>query len=250
MMIFFLFLTFCATPKTNFIISDFWRWLVVHMWVEVTFEIFTVVFVAYLYREMSIVSKAKAEPGTYFAVMLFFVTAVISVGNIFCLSAKPTGASALGSVFATNQVFPLIMLTLDAWKHTQIEELPEEGGETGKLHLVMGEVWLLFLGGNFWNVPDVGHSGSMINLPVIDYYEHAAFFTRGHAHGAIFSVKENIALASILYYVRHVVEPEVWCPNSVGTAFWSMNRGIARMMVLSMLPTGFYLFYQNINYGM
>ncbi len=59
-MVFFLFFTINMTPKTNFIISDYWRWLVVHMWVEVTFEIFTTVIVAYLYREMGIVSKAKA----------------------------------------------------------------------------------------------------------------------------------------------------------------------------------------------
>ena len=92
--------------------------------------------------------------------------------------------------------------------------------------------------------------GSMINLPVINYYEHATFFTGGHAHGAMFGVKGNIALASILYCVQHVVEPEDWCPNLVRTAFWSMNGGIALMMVLSMLPTGLYQFYQNIHYGM
>ena len=91
--------------------------------------------------------------------------------------------------------------------------------------------------------------GSMINLPVINYYEHATFFTGGHAHGAMFGVKGNIALASILYCVQHVVEPEDWCPNLVRTAFWSMNGGIALMMVLSMLPTGLYQFYQNIHHG-
>ncbi len=73
----------------------------------------------------------------------------------------------------------------------QIEELPEEGGETGKLQFVTGEVWLLFLGVHLWNVPGVGHSGSMLNLPVIDYYEHAAFFTGGHPYGALFDVNKK-----------------------------------------------------------
>merc|ERR1712169_144669 len=113
-----------------------------------------------------------------------------------------------------------------------------------------GEVWLFLLGVNFWNVLGAGLMGSMINLPVINYYEHATFFTGGHAHGAMFGVKGNMGLASILYCVQHVVEPEDWCPNLVRTAFWSMNGGIALMMVLSMLPTGLYQFYQNIHYGM
>ena len=35
------------TPETSFIFSDFWRRLVVHMWVEVAFEIFIIASVAY-----------------------------------------------------------------------------------------------------------------------------------------------------------------------------------------------------------
>jgi nitric oxide reductase subunit B len=80
--------------------------------------------------------------------------------------------------------------------------------------------------------------GSMINLPVINYYEHATFFTGGHAHGAMFGVKGNIALASILYCVQHVVEPEDWCPNLVRTASRSMNGGIALMMVFVSMNGG------------
>ena len=214
-----------------------------------TFGIFTIVFVSYWYREVSIVSTTKAVRVAHIPAMLCFLTAVIGVGHDFYWMAMPTGVIALGSVFSTTQVFPLILLTLDAWKHTQIEELAEEGKQTGKQQHVMGEVWLFLLGVNFWNVLGAGLMGSMINLPVINYYEHATFFTGGHAHGAMFGVKGNIALASILYCVQHVVEPEDWCPNLVRTAFWSMNGGIALMMVLSMLPTGLYQFYQNIHYG-
>ncbi len=65
-MVFFLFFAVYMTLRTNFIVSDFWRWLVVRMWVEVAFESFTTVIVAYLYREMGIVSKARAaQRATY-----------------------------------------------------------------------------------------------------------------------------------------------------------------------------------------
>ena len=90
--------------------------------------------------------------------------------------------------------------------------------------------------------------GSLINLPIINYCEHATFFTGGHAYGAMFGVQGNIALASILYGIQHTVAPEDCCPNLVRTASRSMNGGIALMMVLSMLPTGLYQFYQNIHW--
>jgi nitric oxide reductase subunit B len=220
------------------------------MWVEVTFEIFTTVVVAYLYREMGIISQNKAERATYIAVMLFFLTAVIGVGHNFYWIAKPTGVIALGSVFSTTQVFPLILLTLDAWKHMQMKELADEGKERGTQKNVMGEVWLFLLGVNFWNVAGAGLMGSMLNLPVINYYLHATYITAAHAHGAMFGVKGNIALASLLFCVQHLVEPEHWSPRLVKASFWCLNGGILTMMCLSLFPLGFYQFYQCIKYGL
>ena len=91
--------------------------------------------------------------------------------------------------------------------------------------------------------------GSVINLPVISCYEHAIFSARCYAHGAVFSVKGNISLASSLFCVRHLVKPEDWCPTLVRVTFWSMIGGIVLLMILSILPTGLYLFHQNIHYG-
>ena len=84
-----------------------------------------------------------------------------------------------GSVFSTTQVFPLIPLTLVAWKHTQIETLAEERKQTGKQQHVMEEVRLFLLGANFGYVFDAGLMGSLINLPVINYYEPATFSIAG-----------------------------------------------------------------------
>jgi len=249
-MVGFLFFSIKLTPKTNFIIADFWRWMVVHMWVEVTFEVFTTVVVAYLYREMGIISRSKAERATYIAVMLFFLTAVIGVGHNFYWIAKPTGVIALGSCFSTTQIFPLILLTLDAWKHMQMAEFAEEGCEKGKQTNIMKEVWLFLLGINFWNVVGAGILGSVVNLPIINYYEHATYLTGNHAHSAMFGVKGNVGLASVLFCVQHLVEKEHWSPRLVRMSFWCLNGGIALMMFLSMFPLGIYQMYINIKYGL
>merc|ERR1712000_39022 len=205
--------------------------------------------VAYLYREMGIISRAKAEMTTYIAVMLFFLTAVIGVGHNFYWIAKPTGVIAFGSCFSTTQVLPLILLTLDAWKHMQMSELAEEGIRKGKQKYIMEEVWLFLLGINFWNVVGAGLLGSVINLPIINYYEHATYITNNHAHGAMFGVKGNIALASMLFAVQHLVEKEHWSPGLVRMSFWCLNGGIALMMALSLFPLGMYQFYMSITYG-
>ena len=94
----------------------------------------------------------------------------------------------------------------------------------------MGEVWLFLLGVNFWNVLGAGFMSLLITPPVSNYCEHATFFIEGHAHGAMFGVMGTIALASILFYVQHVIRPEDWCPTLVTTALWSLNGDIALLM--------------------
>ena len=143
--------------------------------------------------------SVKGECATHIAVVLFLLNAVIVVGHNFYWIATRIGVITLGSVFSTVQVFHLISLTLDAWKHTQIEELAEESRETGRQQFVMGEVGLF--------------------LPVINYYEHATFFAGGHVHGAMSGMKRNIALGSILFYLYVIIKPEGWCSIFVRTAF-------------------------------
>ena len=91
---------------------------------------------------------------------------------------------------------------------------------------------------------------SLINPSVINCYEYATFFIAGHAHGAMFGVKGNVALVSILFCVQHIIKPEDWCPILVRTACWSLNGGIALTMVLSMLPTGLCQFHQSCHYDL
>jgi nitric oxide reductase subunit B len=249
-MVWFLFFSLKVTPKTNFVVSDFWRWLVVHMWVEVTFEVFTTVIVAFLYREMGLVSKKAAERATYIAVMLFFLTATIGVGHNFYWIAKPTGVIALGSAFSTTQVVPLILLTMDAWKFIQMREKAELEQAKGNQKHIMRGVWLFMLGVNFWNVFGAGILGSFINLPIVNYYMHSTYLTGNHAHAAMWGVKGNIAIAGLLFCVQHSVKEKYWSPKLVSAAFWSLNGGIALQMFLSLFPTGLYHMYTCMAQGL
>ncbi|MCP4240690.1 MAG: nitric-oxide reductase, partial [bacterium] len=105
---------------------------------------------------------------------------------------------------------------------------------------VMEGVWLFILGVNFWNVFGAGVFGSLINLPIINYYEHATYMTGNHAHAAMFGVKGNIALGGMLFCIQHLVHKEAWSPKLVRTAFWSLQIGVALMMFLDLFPVGLY----------
>ena len=239
-MVFFLFFGLMVTPETNFAISDFWRWMVVHMWVEVTFEVFTTVIVAYMLVQMGLINRIMAERVIFLAVMLFLVTATVGIAHNFYWIAKPTGVIAFGSVFSTLQVLPLLLLTLDAWRMRQEKERAMQFHSAGQQSFVMNEVWLFVLAVNFWNVFGAGVFGSMINLPIINYFEHSTYLTGNHAHAAMFGVKGNIALGGVLFCCQHLFEDRAWNRKLIRVSFWSLNIGIAMMMFLDLLPVGLY----------
>jgi len=239
-MVMFLFFGLLVQPEMNFAISDYWRWMVVHMWVEVTFEVFTTVIVGYMLVQMGLITRMMAERVIFLAVMLFLITATIGISHNFYWIAKPTGIIALGSVFSTLQVLPLLLLTLDAWQMRQEGLKANKSLIEGKQTIVMEGVWLFILGVNFWNIFGAGVFGSVVNLPIVNYYEHATYLTGNHAHAAMFGVKGNIALGGMLFCCQHLFHKEAWNPKLVRTSFWSMNIGLVLMMFLDLFPVGLY----------
>ncbi len=239
-MVGFLFFGLLVQPDMNFAISDYWRWMVVHMWVEVTFEVFTTVIVGYMLVQMGLITRMMAERVIFLAVMLFLITATIGISHNFYWIAKPTGIIALGSVFSTLQVLPLLLLTLDAWQMRQEGLTAGKNLLEGKQTIVMEGVWLFILGVNFWNIFGAGVFGSVVNLPIVNYYEHATYLTGNHAHAAMFGVKGNIALGGMLFCLQHLFHKSAWNPKLVRTSFWSLNIGLVLMMFLDLFPVGLY----------
>ena len=249
-MVLFLFFGLAVVPKSNFAVANFWRWMVVHMWVEVTFEVFTTVIVAYMMVQMNYIKRAMAENTIFLAVMLFLFTATLGVAHNFYWIAKPTSILALGSTFSTLQVLPLLLLTLDAWRLHKDTERANALLKRDTQKNVMSEVWLFLLAVNFWNVFGAGVFGSLINLPIVNYFEHATYLTNNHAHGAMFGVKGNIALAGMLFCCQHLFPRNQWNRTLVRVCFWSLNIGVGLMMFLDLFPVGLYQLQASFEHGL
>ncbi len=234
---------FVARPDTNFVIADFWRWCTIHMWVEAFFEVFTTILAAYFLYLMGFVSHAVAARVVYLAAILFLGSGLIGISHNFYWNAKSMETIALGGVLSSLQVTPLVLLTIEAWRFrrlpsTTAAKLRSAEGKEGSFGL--SEAFLFLIGVNFWNFMGAGVFGFMINLPIVNYYQHGTYLTVNHGHAALFGVYGNLAIAAMLFCARWLLAPESWNPRPIRTAFWSLNLGLALMVVVDLFPVGVY----------
>ncbi len=111
---------FSARPQSNFAIADFWRFWVVHLWVEDFLELFTTIMVAYIFVLLGVVSEKTATRVIYFDVILYSVGGVVGTMHHFYFSGGSAVHMALGAVFSAGEVIPLTFLTVEAWSFLQL----------------------------------------------------------------------------------------------------------------------------------
>jgi nitric oxide reductase subunit B len=235
--------SFLAVSGTNFVIADFWRWVTIHMWVEAFFEVLTTVFVGFMLRSMGLIGAESARRAAYLAVLLFLGSGLLGIAHNFYWNAKPVAMLALGSVFSTLQVVPLVLLAVEAWRFRHIPSQAERKARNmgdSAARFGQTEAYLFLLGVSFWNFFGAGVFGFIINLPIINYYEHGTYLTVNHGHAALMGVYGNLALAVMLFCARYLVPAGRWNGRILRVAFWSINVGLGLMLLLDTFPAGLY----------
>lgn len=223
--------------------AEYWRWWVVHLWVEGFFEVFATVVMAFLLSHIGAVSKKFALTSVYFIVFLYLGSGVIGTFHHLYWSGSPTIIVALGAVFSALEVVPLSLLGFEAAHNLKI------AGQGGENYAYKWPIYF-FVAVSFWNLVGAGVFGFLINPPIVLYYAQGIDTTPIHSHGALFGVYGMLAISLMLFSVRHIVTRLSWSDQLLKYSFWGLNTGLAGMMVLSLIPAGFYQFYFAIKDGL
>jgi len=237
---------FVAEPETNFVIADFWRWAVIHMWVEAFFEVFATIVVVYTMHLMGFIPQAAASRIVYLAALLFLGSGLLGISHNFYWNAKPMVTLAIGSIFSTLQVVPLILVALEAW---QFRKMPNSNHKKGE-HFSQKVAFYFLLSVNFWNFFGAGVLGFIINLPIVNYYEHGTYLTVNHGHAAFMGVYGNLSIGAMLFVARYLVSDKVWNEKLLLGVFWSINIGLALMVLVDLFPAGLHQFIATIDHGL
>ncbi|WP_254823933.1 nitric-oxide reductase large subunit [Haloglomus halophilum] len=219
------------TPQTNIVMTEFWRWWVVHMWVEGAFEFFIVAVVGLTLVSMNLLRRESAEKAVMVEALLVMGTGVIGVSHHYWWIGQPDIWVPLGSVFSTLELIPLVFILFEA-----IAEYRTLGqaGESFPYRLPFAFI----VASGVWNFVGAGVLGFFINLPLVNYYEHGTYLTVAHAHAAMFGAFGFLALGLATYMLRLTVDPGRWTEHRLRWAFWCWNLGLAVMVFASVLPVG------------
>ena len=220
------------TPETNIVMTEFWRWWVVHMWVEGAFEFFIVAIVGLTLVSMGLLRKTSAEKAVAFQALFVMGSGVIGASHHYWWVGQPDIWLPLGTVFSTLELIPLILILFEAMGQYRAFATSDE-----TFPYTLPFVFIIASG--FWNFLGAGVLGFFINLPLINYYEHGTYLTVGHAHAAMFGAFGFLALGMATYMLRISTKPSEWTERRLRWAFWLWNVGLAVMVFASVLPVGF-----------
>ncbi|NCO36868.1 MAG: hypothetical protein AUJ92_06760 [Armatimonadetes bacterium CG2_30_59_28] len=218
-------------PRTHITIADYWRWFVVHIWVEGMFEFFAAGTGALLLTALGLVTKESALRAAYLTAMLAFASGIVGTAHHYFWFGAPSFWIALGAVFSSLEPVPLILLASRGWMEFKSIQ---DAGENFPYR------WpLMFLvASSFWNFLGAGVFGFAINLPIINYYEHGTYLTSNHGHTALFGVYGMLAISLCLFVWRGLVKPDAWNDKLLKVSFWGLNLGLVAMFLFSLLPVG------------
>ncbi|RUR80801.1 nitric-oxide reductase large subunit [Chlorogloeopsis fritschii PCC 9212] len=228
------------TNRTPLSIAEYWRWWVVHLWVEGFFEVFATVVIAYLCSELGFLKKSSALRATYLTTILYLGSGVIGTLHHLYFSGTPSFIAAMGAVFSALEVVPLTLIGFEVLKTLKLSQ-EAEGFYRWPLRF--------FIATCFWNLVGAGVFGFLINPPIVLYYSQGLNTTPIHAHAALFGVYGCLALALMLFALREFVPEKAWNEQLLRFCFWMINGGLVGMLVLGLIPNGFYQLAVSINHG-
>ncbi|WP_254532588.1 nitric-oxide reductase large subunit [Natrinema gelatinilyticum] len=220
------------TPETSIVVTEFWRWWVVHMWVEGAFEFFIVAIVGVTLVSMGLLRRQSAEKAVMFQALFVMGTGVIGVSHHYWWVGQPDVWLPLGTVFSTLELIPLVLILFEALGQYRIFATSDE---TFPYTLP----FMFIIASGAWNFLGAGVLGFFINLPLINYYEHGTYLTVAHAHASMFGAFGFLALGMATYMFRITVPGDRWSGRRLRWSFWLLNVGLAVMTLLSLMPVGF-----------
>jgi len=229
--------------RTHYSMIEYWRWWLVHLWVEGFFEVFATAVVALILVRLGLVKAASANRAIVLETVVFLFGGILGTLHHLYWTGTPTSVIAVGAVFSALEVVPLALLGFEGWQNYR---------RAAAAPWVSAYRWaiLSFVAVSFWNTVGAGLLGFAINPPAALYFVQGLNMTPAHGHAALFGVYGMLGIGLMLFCLRGLFERSLHADRLLGYAFWTLNIGLAMMVFLSLLPAGIFQAWASVSQGL
>lgn len=204
----------------NYTVDDYYRWWVIHLWVELTFELFAAGVIAFFTVSLGLITHKTAVKVMFFELFLISLSGTLGVGHHYYWQGLDEYWIAIGGIFSALEPLPLALMIVEAWKNKR-EKI--HSGES--FSFAVPFMWIA--GSAVLNWIGAGFFGMVINTPTISYYSHGTYLIMPHGHVALLGAFGYISIAFLYMTSRAnaLANNYIWSDKLSVTGFWVLTAG-------------------------
>lgn len=203
----------------NQTMDSFFRWWVVHLWVEGVWELIMGGILAYLLIKLTGVDREVIEKWLYVIVGLTFLSGVLGTGHHYYYIGTPKYWLMIGGIFSALE--PLAFLGMALFAVAMYRKGEKRHPNKMALTWTLGTAIISFVG--------AGLLGVAHTLPAVNMWTHGTFVTAMHGHLAFWGAYGMLVLGMITYAMPLITGRKMYTKPSASYAFWLSNIGMIGM---------------------
>ncbi|MBX7083742.1 MAG: cbb3-type cytochrome c oxidase subunit I [Nannocystaceae bacterium] len=206
-------------PTDNQTIDSYWRWWVVHLWVEGVWELIMGGILSYLLIKLTGVDREVVEKWLYVIVGFTFLSGILGTGHHYYFIGTPRYWLMVGGLFSALE--PLAFLGMAIYAISMAKRGGRRHPNKVALSWTVGCAVMSFVGAGFL--------GFAHTLPQVNMYTHGTLVTAMHGHMAFWGAYAMLVLAIMAYAVPLMTGRHLHASAASTFAFWTSNIGMIAM---------------------
>ncbi len=199
--------------------DSYFRWWVVHLWVEGVWELIMGSILAYLLIKLTGVDREVIEKWLYVIVGLTFLSGILGTGHHYYYIGAPKYWLMVGGIFSALE--PLAFLGMALFAVNMYRKSGRSHPNKIALLWTIGCAIMSFVGAGFL--------GFAHTLPAVNMYTHGTLVTAMHGHLAFWGAYAMLVFAIISYSLPLITGRKIYNTLSGLLAFWISNIGMIGM---------------------
>lgn len=205
----------------NQTMDSFFRWWVVHLWVEGVWELILGGILSFLLIKLTGVDREVIEKWLYVIVGLTFISGILGTGHHYYYIGAGKMWLVIGGIFSALE--PLAFLGMALFAISMYRKGEKKHPNKLALNWTLGTAIVSFVG--------AGLLGLAHTLPQVNLYTHGTLVTAMHGHLAFWGAYAMIVLAFIAYAMPNLTGRKLYDTARGTYAFWLSNIGMLGMTV-------------------